>query len=75
MDNQNTALNQSVDLISTKGLDEMQTEQAYKTAFNCFKAFYWGNVVIATVLLIVSIWYQTQLTLGYALAVISMIMI
>ena len=75
MDNQNTALNQSVDLISTQGLDEMQTEQAYKTAFNCFKAFYWGNVVIATVLLIVSIWYQTQLTLGYTFAVISMIMI
>ena len=75
MDNQNTALNQSVDLISTQGLDEMQTEQAYKTAFNCFKAFYWGNVVIATVLLIVSIWYQTQLTLGYTFAVIAIIMI
>ena len=55
MDNQNTALNQSVDLISTQGLDEMQTEQAYKTAFNCSKAVYWGNVVIATVLLIDSL--------------------
>ena len=40
MDNKNTALNQNVDLISTKGLDEMQREQAYKIAFRCFKAFY-----------------------------------
>ncbi len=75
MDNQNEALNQNVDLISTKGLDEMQKEQAYKTAFNCFKAFYWGNAVIATLLLMISIWYKTQLTLAYAFAVTGIIMI
>lgn len=75
MNNQNTALNQSVDLISTKGLDEMQTEQAYKTAFNCFKAFYWGNAVIATLLLIGSVLSDMELTLAYAFAVIGIIMI
>ncbi len=75
MNNQNEALNQNVDLISTKGLDEMQKEQAYKTAFNCFKAFYWGNVVIATLLLIGSVLSDMELTLAYTFAVISIIMI
>ncbi len=75
MNNQNEAFNQSVDLISTKGLDEMQTEQAYKTAFNCFKAFYWGNAVIATLLLIGSVLSDMELTLAYTFAVISIIMI
>ena len=71
MDNKNTALNQNVDLISTKGLDEMQREQAFKIAFNCFKAFYWGNVVIATLLVIGSIFFDENLTLVYALSFIG----
>ncbi len=71
MDNKNTALNQNVDLISTKGLDEMQKAEAYKTAFNCFKAFYWGNVVIATLLVIGSIFFDENLTLVYTLSFIG----
>ena len=71
MDNKNTAINQNVDLISTKGLDEMQREQAFKIAFNCFKYFYWGNVVIATLLVIGSIFFNENLTLVYTLSFIG----
>ena len=71
MDNKNTAINQNVDLISTKGLDEMQREQAFKIAFNCFKYFYWGNVVIATLLVIGSIFSDDNLTLVYTLSFIG----
>ena len=71
MDNKNTAPNQNVDLISTKGLDEMQREQAFKIAFNCFKYFYWGNVVIATLLVIGSIFFDENLTLVYTLSFIG----
>lgn len=71
MDNTNTALNQNVDLISTKGLDEMQREQAFKIAFNCFKYFYWGNVVIATLLVIGSKFFDENLTLVYTLSFIG----
>ncbi len=71
MDNKNTALNQNVDLISTKGLDEMQKSEAYKIAFNCFKAFYWGNVVIALLLVIGSIFFDENLTLVYTLSFIG----
>lgn len=71
MDNKNTALNQNVDLISTNGLDEMQREQAFKIAFNYFKTFYWGNVVIATLLVIGSIFFDENLTLVYTLSFIS----
>ncbi|MBQ8613034.1 MAG: hypothetical protein IJ416_02305 [Ruminiclostridium sp.] len=75
MDNKNTALNQNVDLISTKGLDEMQREQAFKIAFNCFKYFYWGNVVIATLLVIGSIFFDENLTLVYTLSFIGIAII
>ncbi len=71
MNNKNTALNQNVDLISTKGLDEMQKSEAYKIAFNCFKAFYWGNVVIATLLVIGSIFSDENPTLVYTLSFIG----
>ncbi len=71
MDNTNTALNQNVDLISTKGLDEMQREQAFKIAFNCFKYFYWGNIVIATLLVIGSKFFDENLTLVYTLSFIG----
>lgn len=71
MDNTDTAINQNIDLISTKGLDEMQREQAYKIAFNCFKAFYWGNVVIATLLVIGSILFDENPTLVYTLSFIG----
>ena len=71
MDNTNTAINQNIDLISTKGLDEMQREQAFKIAFNCFKAFYWGNVVIATLLVIGSLFFEENLTLVYTLSFIG----
>ncbi len=71
MDNTNTAINQNIDLISTKGLDEMQREQAYKIAFKCFKYFYWGNVVIATLLVIGSIFFDENLTLVYTLSFIG----
>ena len=71
MDNKNTALNQNVDLISTNGLDEMQREQAFKIAFNCFKYFYWGNVVIALLLVIGSIFFDENQTLVYALSFIG----
>ncbi|MBR4111944.1 MAG: hypothetical protein IKK53_02815 [Ruminiclostridium sp.] len=71
MDNKNTAINQYVDLISTNGLDEMQREQAFKIAFNCFKYFYWGNVVIATLLVIGSIFFEENLTLVYTLSFIG----
>lgn len=71
MNNKNTNINQNIDLISTKGLDEMQREQAYKIAFNCFKAFYWGNVVIATLLVIGSIFFDENLTLVYTLSFIG----
>lgn len=71
MDNNNTAINQYADLISTKGLDEMQREQAFKIAFNCFKDFYWGNVVIATLLVIGSIFSDENLTLVYTLSFIG----
>ena len=75
MDNKNTTLNQIVDLISTKGLDEMQREQAFKIAFNCFKYFYWGNVVIATLLVIGSIFFDENLTLVYTLSFIGIAII
>lgn len=75
MDNKNTALNQNIDLISTKGLDEMQREQAFKIAFNCFKYFYWGNVVIATLLVIGSIFFDENLTLVYTLSFIGIAII
>ena len=75
MDNKNIAINQNVDLISTKGLDEMQKAEAYKTAFNCFKAFYWGNVVIATLLVIGSIFPDENLTLVYTLSFIGIAII
>ena len=71
MDNNNTAINQNLDLISTKGLDEMQKSEAYKIAFNCFKAFYFGNVVIATLLVIGSILLDENLTLVYTLSFIG----
>ncbi len=71
MDNKNTALNQNIDLISTKGLDEMQKSEAFKIAFNCFKYFYWGNVVIATLLVIGSIFFEENLTLVYTLSFIG----
>lgn len=71
MDNNNTTINQNIDLISTKGLDEMQREQAYKIAFNCFKAFYFGNVIIATLLVIGSILFDENLTLVYTLSFIG----
>ena len=54
MDNKNTALNQNIDLISTKGLDEMQREQAFKIAFNCFKYF------IGEMLLLPPCWLSAQ---------------
>lgn len=75
MDNNNTAINQYADLISTKGLDEMQREQAFKIAFNCFKDFYWGNVVIATLLVIGSIFFDENLTLVYTLSFIGIAII
>ena len=75
MDNNNTAINQNVDLISTKGLDEMQREQAFKIAFNCFKYFYWGNAVIATLLVIGSIFFDENLTLVYTLSFIGIAII
>ena len=75
MDNKNTAINQNVDLISTKGLDEMQREQAFKIAFNCFKYFYWGNAVIATLLVIGSIFFEENLTLVYTLSFIGIAII
>ena len=75
MDNNNTAINQYADLISTKGLDEMQREQAFKIAFNCFKDFYWGNVVIATLLVIGSIFSEENLTLVYTLSFIGIAII
>ncbi len=71
MDNKNTAINQKIDLISTKGLDEMQREQAFKIAFNCFKAFYWGNIIIATLLVIGSIFFDENLTLVYTFSFIG----
>ena len=75
MDNNNTAINQNIDLISTKGLDEMQKSEAYKTAFNCFKYFYWGNAVIATLLVIGSIFFDENLTLVYTLSFIGIAII
>ncbi len=54
MDNKNTAINQNFDLISTNGLDEMQKSEAFKIAFNCFKAFYWGNIIIAALLVLIA---------------------
>lgn len=68
MNNKNTALNQKLDLISTTGLDEMQKSETYKIAFKCFKAFYWGNIIIATLLVIGSIFFDDNLTLVYALS-------
>lgn len=75
MDNTNATLNQNIDLISIKGLDEMQREQAFKIAFNCFKYFYWGNVVIATLLVIGSIFFDENLTLVYTLSFIGIAII
>jgi len=75
MDNTNATLNQNIDLISIKGLDEMQREQAFKIAFNCFKAFYRGNVVIATLLTIGSIFFDENLTLVYTLSFIGIAII
>ena len=68
MNNKNTVLNQNIDLISTAGLDEMQKSEAYKIAFDCFKVFYWGNIIIATLLVIGSIFSDDNLTLVYALS-------
>ena len=70
MDNNNTN-NSIIDLISINGLDEMQREQAFKIAFNCFKGFYWGNVIIATLLVIGSIFFDENLTLVYTLSFIG----
>ncbi len=77
MDNNNTALNQNVDLISTKGLDEMQREQAFKIAFNCFKAFYWGNTVISAVLIIIPRFFDENpaLALVCSLAGIAIVLL
>ena len=75
MDNNNTAINQYADLISTKGLDEMQKSEAFKIAFKCFKNFYWGNVVIATLLVIGSIFSDENLTLVYTLSFIGIAII
>ena len=74
MDNNNTN-NSIIDLISINGLDEMQREQAFKIAFNCFKAFYWGNVIIATLLVIGSIFFDENLTLVYTLSFIGIAII
>ena len=51
----------------------MQREQAFKIAFNCFKFFYWGNAVIATLLVIGSIFFDENLTLVYTLSFIGII--
>lgn len=74
MDNNNTN-NSIIDLISINGLDEMQREQAFKIAFNCFKGFYWGNVIIATLLVIGSIFFDENLTLVYTLSFIGIAII
>ena len=71
MDNKNTAINQNVDLISTNGLDEMQREQAFKIAFNCFKTFYWGNTIIAAILVLGTIYFDENLTLTHACSLIG----
>lgn len=73
MDNKNTALNQNVDLISTNGLDEMQREQAYKIAFNCFKVFYWGDIIIATALVLLAFCVEdiTLSIIGIALTIFA----
>ena len=65
----------SAALFSVDGLDEMQKSEAFKIAFNCFKYFYWGNVVIATLLVIGSIFFDENLTLVYTLSFIGIAII
>ncbi|MBQ4101186.1 MAG: hypothetical protein IJC83_06545 [Oscillospiraceae bacterium] len=45
--NKNSTLRE---LLSTKGLDEMQTGHIYKVAYNCFRAFFWANFIISIVI-------------------------
>ena len=53
--------NTTPDLISINGLDEMQRGQAYKIAFNCFKAFYWGNIIIGALLVLIAPFFENIL--------------
>lgn len=68
-----TNKNTTPDLISTDGLDEMQREKAYKIAFNCFKAFYWSNVVISTLLVLGSILLDENPILAYTLSLVGIV--
>lgn len=65
--------NSTVDLISTKGLDEMQRTEAYKIAFNCFKAFYWSVTSFAAALVIAAFFIENSILsyIGIALIVLS----
>ena len=68
----NNNTNTTPDLISINGLDEMQRQQAYKIAFNCFKAFYWGNVIIAALLVLVTICFIENQTIISTCSVIGL---
>ena len=45
MSNKNKKVD-AFDLLTTKGLDEMQLSEMHKTAYNCFKAFFHTNTAI-----------------------------
>ncbi len=47
------------DLLTTTGLDEMQLSKMYEIAYNCFKAFFWANVVIVVALMFVGMLKQS----------------
>lgn len=43
------------DLLTTNGLDEMQLSKMYRITYNCFKAFFWANVIIVFVIMFVGL--------------------
>ncbi len=68
----NNNTNTTPDLISINGLDEMQRGQAYKIAFNCFKAFYWGNIILGALLVLVTMCFIENPTIISTCSVIGL---
>lgn len=60
------------DLLTTNGLDEMQLSKMYKIAYNCFKAFFWANVLIVFVIMFVGL-FEKNLSIMIISSVIALV--
>lgn len=59
------------DLLTTKGLDEMQLSEMYKIAYNCFRAFFYINYAISFAMALISAGFE-NLSFGIASVIIAL---